>query len=72
MATGAVGMATDWALDALGLQRVELIHAVANAASCSVARSNSFVLEGTVRNGEKYGDGQWYDEHIHGRLAAGG
>jgi RimJ/RimL family protein N-acetyltransferase len=69
-ATRAVRMATEWGFDALGLQRIELIHAVANGASCAVATANHFSLEGTVKKGEKYGDGKWYDEHIHGRIAS--
>ena len=67
VATEAVAVATQWALGALGLKRLELIHAVENAPSCAVAQANQFLLEGTVRLGERYGDGRWYDEHIHGR-----
>jgi len=67
----AVGMATEWGFQELGLRRIELIHAVANAASCAVAAANGYSLEGTVQQGEKYGDGKWYDEHIHGRIAIG-
>jgi len=69
-ATHAVKIATQWGLNALGLLRIELIHAVANPASCAVATANSYSLEGTVQRGEKYGDGKWYDEHIHGRIVA--
>ena len=68
-ATRAVAMATEWGFAALGLQRIELIHAVANTPSCAVAAANGYSLEGTVQRGEKYGDGKWYDEHIHGRIA---
>jgi RimJ/RimL family protein N-acetyltransferase len=67
-ASRAVQLVSAWALEQLGLKRVELIHAVANHASCKVAERSGFALEGTVRNGERYGDGQWYDEHIHGRV----
>ncbi len=68
MATAAVQLASNWALDQLKLKRLELIHAVVNPASCKVAEHAAFELEGTVRLGERYGDGQWYDEHIHGRV----
>lgn len=68
-ATSALHLASAWALQEWGLKRVELIHAVANPASCRVAEKAGFELEGTVRMGERYGDGQWYDEHIHGRLS---
>jgi len=71
-ATRAVQLVSSWALDGLGLKRVELIHAVANPASCRVAEKTGFTLEGTVRCGERYGDGQWYDEHIHGRVQPAG
>ena len=61
-------LAASWGLAEWGLRRVELIHAVANPASCRVAEKAGFGLEGTVGNGERYGDGRWYDEHLHGRL----
>jgi RimJ/RimL family protein N-acetyltransferase len=68
-ATRALESASAWSLDECGLKRVELIHAVANPASCRVAEKAGFTLEGTVLRGERYGDGDWYDEHIHGRLS---
>ena len=68
MASAAVQLATSWAMDQLRLKRLELIHAVVNPASCKVAERAGFELEGTVRLGERYGDKQWYDEHIHGRV----
>ncbi|HVQ18358.1 MAG TPA: GNAT family protein, partial [Actinomycetes bacterium] len=67
-ATHALRLATNWAIEDVGFKRIELIHAVANVGSCSVATRAGFELEGTVRLGERYGDDQWYDEHIHGRV----
>ncbi|HEU4421033.1 MAG TPA: GNAT family protein [Pilimelia sp.] len=65
----AVDAVTTWAFEALDLHRVELCHAVANAASCRVAAKAGFPLEGTLREAYRYGDGQRYDEHLHARLA---
>jgi RimJ/RimL family protein N-acetyltransferase len=69
VASTAVAAVSDWAFDDLGLHRIELCHAVANAASCRVAQRAGFSLEGTLRESYRYGDGRRYDEHIHGRLA---
>jgi len=65
----AVDAATRWAFGEFGLVRVELVHAVANPASCAVARRAGFILEGQLRQSFVYGDGRRYDEHLHARLA---
>jgi RimJ/RimL family protein N-acetyltransferase len=52
----------------LGLRRVELVHSVANPASCRVARKAGFLYEGTLRESFRYADGAWHDEHLHARL----
>jgi RimJ/RimL family protein N-acetyltransferase len=69
IASAAVAAVSDWAFTDLGLHRIELCHAVANPASCRVARRAGYRLEGTLRESYRYGDGRRYDEHIHGRLA---
>lgn len=69
-ATAALAAVTDWAFTGLGLARVELCHAVVNPASCRVAVKAGYPVEGTLRQAMVYGDGQRYDEHIHGRLAS--
>ncbi len=69
VATTAVRAVTDWAFTRLGLRRVQLYHAVANAASCRVAVKAGYLDEGTLRSAAEYGDGLRYDEHLHGRLA---
>lgn len=56
----------------LGVRRVELRHAVANAASCRVAQKAGFQHEGTLRESFRYADGLWHDEHIHARLHSDG
>jgi RimJ/RimL family protein N-acetyltransferase len=69
VATAAVRAVTGWAFGALGVERVELPHAVANQASCRVAEKAGFRLEGTLRASFRAEDGQRYDEHLHARLA---
>lgn len=74
-ATTALRAMTDWAFTptsdgGLGLRRVHLRHAVANAGSCRVARKAGYLFEGTMRESYRYGDGRWHDEHVHGRLAS--
>ncbi len=69
-ATAGVSAVTDWAFSTLGLARIELCHAVTNPASCRVAVKTGYPLEGTLRQSMVYGDGERYDEHIHGRLAS--
>ncbi len=67
VASAGVRAATAFALDDLGLFRVQLLHAVPNVASCRVAEKAGFTLEGTMRLGGAYGD-QRHDEHLHARL----
>jgi RimJ/RimL family protein N-acetyltransferase len=68
IATEAVTAATAWAFENLDLVRIELAHAVDNAASCRVATHAGYQLEGTMRQSYVYGDGKRYDEHLHARL----
>lgn len=67
--TAMVDAATTYALDTLGLFRIELFHAVENAASCRLALRCGYALEGTTRQSYRYGDGQRHDEHLHAVLA---
>lgn len=70
VATAAVAAVTEWSFREVGLARVELCHSVTNPASCRVAVKTGYPLEGTLRQSMVYGDGERYDEHIHGRLAS--
>lgn len=69
VASEAVSAASRWAFGAVGLVRLELLHADGHEASCRVARNAGYLLEGTTRQSYVYGDGIRYDEHLHARLA---
>ncbi|MGW2487221.1 GNAT family N-acetyltransferase [Streptomyces sp. NPDC001606] len=56
-----------WAFEEVGLHRLELLHALANEASCRVAAKAGFALEGTKRSALLHPDG-WHDVHLHARL----
>ncbi|MEU5768606.1 GNAT family N-acetyltransferase [Streptomyces asoensis] len=56
-----------WALDETGFHRLELMHAIANEASCRVAAKAGFALEGTRRSATLHPDG-WHDMHLHARV----
>lgn len=74
VATRAVCAASEFAFGALGMRRITLFHAVANPASCGVARRAGYLLEGVHRQSHHYGsagaDNGWDDEHSHARLAS--
>jgi len=70
VATRGVCCAVRYAFETLGLHRVYLHHAVENSASCRVAVAAGFLLEGTLRQSWRYGDGLFHDDHLHGRLAS--
>jgi RimJ/RimL family protein N-acetyltransferase len=69
VASSAVDAVRGFAFGALGLERLELYHAVENEGSCAVARRAGFRHEGTHRSSYRYGDGLLHDEHSHARLA---
>jgi len=58
---------TAWALDELGLHRLELEHSTANEASCRVAQKADYLLESTKRSQALHRDG-WHDVHLHTHL----
>jgi RimJ/RimL family protein N-acetyltransferase len=64
IATRAVLGLSRWAVDDLGLHRLELGHSVANEASCRVASKAGFRLEGTLHAALLHPDG-WHDMHLH-------
>ena len=67
VAARALRLVSDWLFTEIGLHRIELAHAVANAASCRVAAKAGYVLEGTKRRQTLHPDG-WHDMHLHARL----
>ena len=70
VASAALATVRDWVFADVALVRLQLFHAVPNAASCRVAERCGFALEGVLRSGSVFGDGERYDEHLHARLAS--
>jgi RimJ/RimL family protein N-acetyltransferase len=71
VATRALALATRWAFAELGLNRLELDHAVGHEASCRIAERCGFRYEGTLR-GAMWETGRhdtFRDCHLHARLA---
>jgi RimJ/RimL family protein N-acetyltransferase len=68
VAVRAVIALSRWALDDLGLHRLDLQHAVANTASCRVADKAGYAYEATLRSSVLHADG-WHDMHLHARIA---
>ncbi|MFJ5779642.1 GNAT family N-acetyltransferase [Streptomyces sp. NPDC093094] len=67
VAARATTALSGWALKDVGLHRLELLHSVANEASCRVAGKSGFALEGTKRSSGLHADG-WHDMHLHARV----
>ena len=70
VATAALTAATRFAFDGLGLNRVEILHAVENEGSHRLAERVGYRQEGVHRQSFRTGDGVLRDEHSHARLAA--
>lgn len=68
LATRALEAVARWALDDLGLFRLELGHRTNNPASCRVATRAGFVAEGVERAKLRYGS-ERFDVETHARLA---
>jgi RimJ/RimL family protein N-acetyltransferase len=68
VAARSVTCLTAWAFGELGLHRIELGHATANEASCKVAATCGYRLEGQLRSALLHEDG-WHDMHLHARIA---
>jgi RimJ/RimL family protein N-acetyltransferase len=69
VASCALSAATRWAVGVLHLERLELVHAVANPGSCRVAEKAGYLLEGVSRRGFRDDAGHRWDSHLHARLA---
>ena len=68
VAARAVRAGTTFAFRQLMLHRIELAHAVENAASCRVAERAGYLYEGTLRDAMRYTGERWSTEHLHARL----
>jgi len=68
----ALRTVTDWAFRTTNLNRIALMHAIENQASCAVAGAAGFALEGTMRQSYRFGDANLHDEHLHARLREDG
>jgi RimJ/RimL family protein N-acetyltransferase len=66
-AVKAVKALNDWALNDLGLHRLDLYHSVANTPSCRVAEKAGYTYEGIKRSSCLHEDG-WHDMHVHARI----
>jgi RimJ/RimL family protein N-acetyltransferase len=64
----ALRAVTEWSFATLALERIGLMHALENEASCHVAERAGYRLEGTLRKSHRFGDGLLHDEHLHARL----
>ncbi|MCC2316071.1 GNAT family N-acetyltransferase [Cellulomonas xiejunii] len=64
----ALATVSRWALEELGVFRLELGHRVNNPASCRVATRAGFIAEGLERSKLRYGD-ERFDVETHARLA---
>ena len=69
LAAAAVDSACRWAFSTLGIDRIELCHAVENVASGRVAARAGFTYEGHLRRSYRYGDGVKHDELLWARLS---
>ncbi|WP_213013555.1 GNAT family N-acetyltransferase [Paractinoplanes toevensis] len=69
---GVAGKATqamgDWALNELGLYRLEIVHSVRNLRSCRVATKAGFTAEGIKHSLQRYKTGGFHDMHLHARV----
>ena len=68
LAPRAARAVADWALDDLGLHRLEVHHSTANVSSCRVAERAGFAAEGHLHSALLHEDG-WHDMHVHARIA---
>lgn len=59
---------TEWALDDLGLHRLQGEHSVDNHHACRLMESAGYSAEGVRREAVLHGDG-WHDMHLHTRVS---
>ncbi|MEV7024233.1 GNAT family N-acetyltransferase [Kitasatospora sp. NPDC093558] len=70
LATRAATAVARWGVETAAARRIEIAHAVGNEASCRVAERSGFPYEGTLRASYRHKGGEYFDEHLHARLAA--
>ncbi|MGP9017073.1 GNAT family N-acetyltransferase [Streptomyces sp. BR1] len=70
VAPAGVSALAYWALDTVGLHRIEIAHPMANEAACRVAMKSGFPTESTRRSAQLHADG-WHDVHVHARVQQG-
>lgn len=63
----ATAALAEWALERLGLERLELVHSMRNEAACRTAERAGFQVEGIKRRLQQYQDG-FHDMHLHSRV----
>lgn len=68
VATAAVRAASRYAIEGLQIERITLLHVIANPASCAVAERSGYVLEGVMREEYRLPDGSRWDSHLHSLL----
>ncbi|GAT66625.1 N-acetyltransferase GCN5 [Planomonospora sphaerica] len=61
----ALGAVARWSFACLGLSRLDLRHAVANPASCAVARRNGFALARLLAQPSPTGEDELVEMHLH-------
>lgn len=69
VARRAVQAVVGYGVEQLALERISLVHATGNFASCAVAAACGFTFEGVERSALDHGDGVRHDMHRHARLA---
>ncbi|MEV0260785.1 GNAT family protein [Streptomyces sp. NPDC050617] len=72
VAARALELCTRWAFSDVGLNRLELGHALGNVPSCRVAARCGYAFEGTLRGAmfEAGSKDAFRDVHLHARLAS--
>lgn len=68
VAPRALRAAAQWAIDVVGLHRLELEHCTRNDASCRAALKAGFGSEGIRISAALHQDG-WHDMHVHALIA---
>jgi RimJ/RimL family protein N-acetyltransferase len=71
VATDSTRMLSEWALETVGLKRLEIVHSTLNPASCQAADRAGFQIEGVKRSLQRHADG-FHDMCMHSRISSEG